>query len=184
LIIIITRILSRSLESHCICLSVPNSPYPSQLIQGSRKLEVQFPFVFRVHPTRQRFRASIYFRPPRSTVQHPLKRQSVLRFFHCHTPQSLHTGFLPVCPSVILMHPNEFYPELPNFASTFRHLAFNTRTGVGTGPITSNFRAPSRPCSSGVLARIHIQGLFFSVRLCTTPKIRMHAATYGFSQPV
>jgi hypothetical protein len=49
----ITRILSRSLESHCTYLSVPNSPYFSQPLHGSSTLAVQFPIPFRVRPTHQ-----------------------------------------------------------------------------------------------------------------------------------
>jgi hypothetical protein len=84
--IIITRILSRSPESHCTYSSVPNSPYFSQRLHRSPILAVQFPVAFRLPPTHQRFLGAnllLTFPVSRSTSA-PKEEFPSTCFFHSH----------------------------------------------------------------------------------------------------
>jgi hypothetical protein len=72
----------------------------------NRTSEVQFPFAFRVHTTRQRLLSSIYCRPPRSAVQHLLKRQCLLRFSLSYPTISLRSHPRRSAVHSLILHPN------------------------------------------------------------------------------
>jgi hypothetical protein len=134
------HVLSRSLVSHCTCLSVPNSPYSSQLIHGSHRLEVQFPFVFRAHPTRQGFGLRFISTSPisRSTPAQKAECPSFLSLSSpAISPRSLSVR-LPT-PLVTLLQ-----KILPSNAKPGLHLPapHQCSTGVGSGPIPSSFPVP------------------------------------------